>query len=84
MRYDLNSDGIADDKGDLADLAAATAAYKALFPGLLSTNYYTGYRLMQIILTLMYNASYSNAATNKPKWTPDESGNTRPIRDGIR
>ena len=72
IRYDLDGDGVADYKGDLADLAAATTAYQALFPDLVSTNDYTGYKLMKD-LDFNEDASYSNATTNKPKWTPNSA-----------
>ena len=71
MRYDLDGDGVVDDKGDLADEATATTAYKALFPGLVSTNAYTGYKLENNLDFDGGADSYSDATTNKPKWTPD-------------
>ena len=72
MRYDSDGDGVADTKGDLADLATATTAYQALFPGLVAANEYTGYKL-ENNLDFNQNASYSNAATNKSKWTPNSA-----------
>ena len=71
MRLDLDGDGIADDSDD-------AAAYAAVFPGLLSTNEYTGYELARN-LDFQNDEHYSDHTTNKvrfggtssaPGWTP--------------
>ena len=68
MRYDLNTDGKADDPGD-------ATAYATAFPEVMydasKPNKYIGYELTKN-LDFKVDASYSNAttaSTNKPKWT---------------
>ena len=72
IRYDLNGDGKVDAKGSLADIAAAETAYEEVFPNVVyesgNTAKYTGYELTKN-LDFNTDASYSNATTNKPKWS---------------
>ena len=70
MRLDLNTDGEADDSDD-------AAAYAAVFPGLLSTNVYTGYELARN-LDFQDNNSYSNIA-NKVNWEEGDGTGWTPI-----
>ena len=83
IRYDLNGNGKVDDKGGLENIAAAETAYAAVFPGVAydanDTDKYTGYKLMKD-LDFTVDASYSNATTNKPKWTPNSM--TTPTNEG--
>ena len=71
IRYDRNGDGTVDNKGDLATTTLAGEAYAAAFPGVVSANAYTGYKL-ENNLNFSNTEDYLNettAATNQPKWT---------------
>ena len=76
IRYDLNGDGKVDDAGGLTNIAAAETEYAAVFPRVAynanDTDKYTGYKL-ENNLDFTVDASYSNATTNKSKWTPNSA-----------
>ena len=68
MRYDLDGNGKVDHAGNLADTDAAGVAYAAAFPGVVSGNKYTGYKLTKD-LDFNQNASYSDHVSRKSGWT---------------
>ena len=83
MRYDLNGDGKVDHKGGLTNIAVAEMAYAAVFPRVAydanKTDKYIGYILAND-LDFNDNASYNDATTKKPRWTPNSA--TNPTNSG--
>ena len=71
IRYDLNSDGNVDHKGDKTDLQAAFLAYNAAFADLSGGSAYAGYVLTKD-LDFKKEASYEKPNANKSSWTTGE------------
>ena len=76
MRYDRNADGKVDDAGGLANTTLAEEAYEEVFPNVVyesgNITKYTGYELANDLNFAGGADSYSDATTNKPKWTSGE------------